>query len=255
MGEASSPALGPPCPSRPAQSCHSHPSSVPAPCSRSAGAAAFARVNSLIFLGLVVALAAAIGSVWLQRTAKTIVPDLGALPYTPADAGMGGLAAEYRPWAWDAPCTARAGGGATWCLVNGTGRYGMRHTMLPSPVRSGQCDVHPHSTQGTLCDLPRVFAFVFPAVVGMMEGANLSGDLADPGHSIPRGTLGAVSTAFICYVLLILGQARAPPRQPRIRCARRPAAATAREGGGLCPSVLVGSAAKSAAPERERERA
>ena len=41
----------------------------------------------------------------------------------------------------------------------------------------------------------------------MMEGANLSGDLRDPGHSIPRGTVAAVSTAFLCYVLLIIGQA------------------------------------------------
>jgi hypothetical protein len=40
-------------------------------CSPTAGAAAFARVNSIIFLGLAVSLAAAIGSVWVQRTAKT----------------------------------------------------------------------------------------------------------------------------------------------------------------------------------------
>ena len=31
--------------------------------------------------------------------------------------------------------------------------------------------------------------------------------LADPARSIPRGTIGAVSTAFMCYVLLIFGQA------------------------------------------------
>jgi amino acid transporter len=121
---------------------------------------------------------------------------------------MAGLSPEYRPWAWDTPCTPSAGGNATWCFVNGTRRYGLWHTMLPSPVHSGQCDVHQHSTEGTLCTLPRVFAFVFPAVVGMMEGANLSGDLADPGHSIPRGTVAAVSTAFFCYILLIFGQVR-----------------------------------------------
>ena len=44
-------------------------------------------------------------------------------------------------------------------------------------------------------------------VVGMMEGANLSGDLADPARSIPLGTVAAVSTAFGCYILLIFGQA------------------------------------------------
>jgi len=41
----------------------------------------------------------------------------------------------------------------------------------------------------------------------MMEGANLSGDLKDPGYSIPIGTIAAVTTAFVCYVLLIIGQA------------------------------------------------
>ena len=43
-----------------------------------------------------------------------------------------------------------------------------------------------------------------------MEGANLSGDLRDPGRSIPLGTVAAVSTAFLCYVLLIIGQASSP---------------------------------------------
>ena len=39
-----------------------------------------------------------------------------------------------------------------------------------------------------------------------MEGANLSGDLADPGFAIPYGTLAAVSTAFFFYIMLIFGQ-------------------------------------------------
>jgi hypothetical protein len=39
-----------------------------------------------------------------------------------------------------------------------------------------------------------------------LEGANLSGDLADPGFAIPYGTLAAVSTAFFFYIMLIFGQ-------------------------------------------------
>lgn len=56
---------------------------------------------------------------------------------------------------------------------------------------------------GERCSFSLVFAIIFPAMTGIMEGANLSGDLKDPSGMIGPGTIGAVFCAIIVYLALI----------------------------------------------------
>lgn len=48
-----------------------------------------------------------------------------------------------------------------------------------------------------------VFAIVFPAFTGMTAGVGLSGDLKNPGKSIPLGTLSATVIGMLIYFLVV----------------------------------------------------
>jgi amino acid transporter len=59
-----------------------------------------------------------------------------------------------------------------------------------------------------------VFAVFFPAVTGIEVGTSMSGDLRDPGRSIPRGTIASiVITALVYFAVVIWLAVHATPEQ------------------------------------------
>ncbi|MGI9519127.1 MAG: amino acid permease, partial [Pirellulaceae bacterium] len=74
-----------------------------------------------------------------------------------------------------------------------------------------QANLAPHFTDGN--SLAIMFALFFPAVTGIMAGANMSGDLKDPARSIPLGTLAAILVTAVIYLTMAVCMAGSRSQQ------------------------------------------
>eukprot|EP00042_Codosiga_hollandica_P044889 m.448610 g.448610 ORF g.448610 m.448610 type:complete len:968 (-) comp56892_c1_seq3:2431-5334(-) len=84
--------------------------------------------------------------------------------------------------------------------------------LLPSYTFGHYDEYHNDNSQSPCegdCSFLVVFSIIFPMVTGIMEGANLSGDLKDPAKSLPAGTIWATVTAGLTYFFIILVQGAA----------------------------------------------
>ncbi|MGI8631067.1 MAG: amino acid permease [Solirubrobacterales bacterium] len=56
-----------------------------------------------------------------------------------------------------------------------------------------------------------LFAVFFPAATGIMAGVNISGELRDPRHAIPVGTMSAIGVSFLIYMAVAYWLVRSAP--------------------------------------------
>ncbi len=91
-----------------------------------------------------------------------------------------------------------------------------------------------------------VFAIIFPAFTGMTAGVGLSGDLRDPGRSIPLGTLAATVIGMVIYLFITIKLAWSAPPEMLADTSRLVMSDIAWQGWLLIPIGLAAATLSSA---------
>ena len=91
-----------------------------------------------------------------------------------------------------------------------------------------------------------VFAIIFPAFTGMTAGVGLSGDLRDPGRSIPLGTLAATIGGMVIYCFMAWKLAASAPPEALADTSRLVMADIAWQGWWIIPLGLAAATISSA---------
>ncbi|MEM7572249.1 MAG: amino acid permease [Bacteroidota bacterium] len=91
-----------------------------------------------------------------------------------------------------------------------------------------------------------VFAIIFPAFTGMTAGVGLSGDLKDPGRSIPLGTLAATIGGMVVYILMAFKLSASAPPEALADTSRLVMADIAWQGWWIIPLGLAAATISSA---------
>lgn len=91
-----------------------------------------------------------------------------------------------------------------------------------------------------------VFAIIFPAFTGMTAGVGLSGDLKDPGRSIPLGTLAATIAGMVIYFFIAWKLASSAPPEALADTSRLVMSDIAWQGWWLIPVGLAAATISSA---------
>lgn len=91
-----------------------------------------------------------------------------------------------------------------------------------------------------------VFAIIFPAFTGMTAGVGLSGDLKDPGRSIPLGTMAATVIGMVMYIAIAYKLALSAPPELLADTSRLVMSDIAWQGWIIIPIGLAAATISSA---------